>query len=147
MNHNRHIGESGEEDILNLIACPNCGKGLMRLPKNYPLFDFQCTACVFRAQLKTNSCKPKNEIFGAGWDVMEKVLKSGFMVPPLIVNFKWAEYGSNHQKILFFPFIPKSNLKHRRLKPSAKRGDYVMFNYIGLLDLPHFVLYDSENKP
>jgi hypothetical protein len=141
---NNHLsGESGEQDIVALIACPNCGKKLMQLPKNYPLFDLQCTGCIFRAQVKTNNCKPKDKIFGAGWPIMEKVLKSGFMAPPLIANFKWVESRSNHQKILFFPFIPKSNLKSRTLKSTAKRENYEMFDYVGLLVLPSFVLYHS----
>jgi len=141
---NNHLsGYTGEQEVINFTVCPNCGKELMQLPKNYPLFDLQCTACVFRAQVKTiNNCKPTDTILGAGWPIMEKVLKAGFMVPPLIANFKWAESGSNHQKILFFPFIPKSNLKSRQLKPTEERKNYKMFDYVDLLSLPYFVLYD-----
>lgn len=110
--NNRISGDQGELDIVNLIPCPNCGKKLMLLPKNYPLYDLQCTGCSFRVQVKTNNSKPKSEIFGAGWDIMDKVLKSGFMIPPLIVNFKWKEKDIEHQKVLFYPFIPKSNVKN-----------------------------------
>jgi len=60
---------------MRLVPCPNCAKKLMSLPKNFPLYDIQCTGCSFRAQVKTNNSKPKNEIFGAGWDIMSKVLK------------------------------------------------------------------------
>ena len=77
----------------------------MVLPKNYPLYDIQCTACNFRAQVKTNHSRPKSIIFGAGWDIMEKVLKSGFLVPPLITNFKWAVGGVEMQEIRFYPFV------------------------------------------
>lgn len=74
-------GDLGEQEVVDLVPCPNCSKKLMKLPSNYPLYDVQCTGCSFRAQVKTNQNKPKNIIFGAGWQVMSKVLKSGFMVP------------------------------------------------------------------
>ncbi len=138
---NKASGDMGELEVCDLVPCPNCNKELMILPKNYPLFDIQCTGCSFRAQVKTNNSKPKDVIFGAGWDIMEKVLKSGYTVPPLIANFKWLENGVEKQEILFFPFIPKANLDRRQLSPTARRANYKMFNYKGILSLPCFVLY------
>ncbi len=81
---NKQFGDEGERDVVDKIPCPNCSKELMLLPPNYPMCDVQCTGCNFRAQIKTNRSKPKKEIFGAGWDVTEKVLKSGYIMPPLI---------------------------------------------------------------
>jgi len=141
MSKNKEHGDAGELDVINLIPCPNCKKKLMILPKNYPLYDVQCTACNFRAQVKTNHNKPKSIIFGAGWDIMEKVLKSGFLVPPLIANFKWKEGGKEKQEIRFYPFVSKNNLKKHQLSATAKRANYKMFNYIGLDQLPYFILY------
>jgi len=140
---NKQFGDEGEREVVQLVPCPNCGKELMLLPPNYPLCDVQCSGCLFRAQIKTNRSKPKKEIFGAGWDVMEKVIKSGFLTAPLIANYKWEEKGIQRQTILFYPFIPKSNLKKRTLSPTARRANYKMFNYIGLDKLPHFVLYEK----
>lgn len=137
-------GDEGEKEVVDLIRCPNCKKKLMQLPRNYPLYDLQCTACSFRAQVKTNKSKPKKEIFGAGWEIMNKVMKAGFIVPPLIVNYKWQEKGKVHQKIFFYPFVPKENLKKRQLSPTARRANYKMFNYTGLDKLPHFILYEQE---
>ncbi|MFA6328474.1 MAG: DpnI domain-containing protein [Candidatus Micrarchaeia archaeon] len=141
MSKSQDSGDAGEIEVINKIHCPNCGKHLMKLPKNYPLFDIQCTGCSFRAQVKTNNCKPKDEIFGAGWVVLEKVLKSGYMMPALIVNFRWNEKGAKKQSILFYPFVPKTHLKKRTLSSTARRANYQMFNYIGLKALPKFVLY------
>jgi len=62
-------------------------------------------------------------------------------MPPLIANFKWKEKGKEHQEILFYPFIPKENLKKRQLSPTARRANYKMFNYTGLDKLPYFILY------
>lgn len=138
---NHASGDEGEKDIVKLVPCPNCGKSLMHLPKGYPLFDVQCTGCSFRAQVKTNKSKPKNVLFGAGWDVMEKVLKSGFMTPAIFANFKWEEKGLSKQEIRFYPFVPKSNLKKYQLSPTARRANYKMFNYIGMEDLPYFLVY------
>lgn len=141
MPNNKIAGDFGENEVVNLIPCPNCKKKLMTLPKNFPLFDIQCTGCNFRAQVKTNLSKPKKEIFGAGWEIMDKVTKSGFIIPPLIVNYKWITGGIEKQEIKFYPFVPKINLKKYKLSEKAKRANYWMFRYIGLDLLPHFVLY------
>ncbi len=143
MPNNRSAGDTGETEVVDLVPCPNCGKKLMRLPQNYPLYDVQCTGCSFRAQVKTNNTKPKGEIFGAGWEIIEKVLKSGFMVPSLIANFKWKEKGKAKQKILFYPFVPRSHLKKRQLSSAARRANYKMFNYVGLRELPCLVLFEK----
>ncbi len=141
MSKSQESGDKGEQDVVNLVPCPNCDKKLMVLPKNYPLYDVQCVGCSFRAQVKTNNSKPKAVIFGAGWDIIEKVLKSGFITPPLITNFKWKDKTSDHQEIRFYPFVPKSNLKMHKLSPTARRANYKMFNYVGIDKLPYFVLF------
>ena len=141
MPSNRQSGDKGEKEVIDLVPCPNCNKKLMLLPSGYPLFDVQCTGCSFRAQVKTNQSKPKKEIFGAGWQIMEKVLKSGFITPPLITNFKWKDKTGPHQEVRFYPFVPKGNLKKYRLPSTARRANYWMFNYIGLDALPFFVVY------
>ncbi len=141
MSKSQESGERGELDVVEKVSCPNCGKKLMKLPKNYPLYDIQCIGCNFRAQVKTNISKPKSVIFGAGWDIMEKVLKSGFITPPLITNFIWKDTTGDHQEIRFYPFIPKANLKMHKLSPTARRANYKMFNYIGIDKLPYFRVY------
>ncbi len=141
MSGNKIAGDEGEQIVVDLVHCPNCGKSLMKLPPNYPLFDVQCTGCAFRAQLKTNNTKPKPEIFGAGWEVMEKVLRWVIVFRPLIAHFWWKEGEIIHREILFYPFIPKVNLQKRQLSPNARRANYKMFNYMGLDTLPHFVLF------
>lgn len=138
---NKENGEQGELEVVRLVPCPNCGKKLMHLPKNYPLYDIQCSGCLFRAQVKTNNCKPKPIIFGAGWDIISKVMKSGYMVPPLITNFKWSDKQGTHQEMRFYPFVPKINLKMHQLSEKARRANYKMFNYIGIDEIPYFTLY------
>ena len=138
---NRKQGDLGEKDVVKKIPCPNCGKKLMVLPHNYPLYDIQCTACIFRAQIKTNKKKPAKEIFGAGWKIMEKVLKSGFMAPPLITNYKWTEKRKKKQEIRFYPFVPKENLKKSLRNIKSRHRKHWMFNYVGLDKLPNFVVY------
>jgi DNA-directed RNA polymerase subunit RPC12/RpoP len=143
MGLNKQFGDEGEREVVDLIPCPNCGKELMLLPPGYPLFDVQCSGCSFRAQIKTMSSKPKPIIFGAGWDIMDKVLKSGFITPPLITNFKWSEKGIGKQEIRFYPFVPKKNLQKYRLSETARRANYWMFRYTGLDKLPFLVLYQA----
>jgi DNA-directed RNA polymerase subunit RPC12/RpoP len=141
---NAAAGDLGEREVVRLVPCPNCGKKLMQLPKNYPMYDVQCTGCSFRAQVKTNKTGPKDEIFGAGWDIVEKVMKAGFTIPPLIAHFKWTERGTVRRLIAFYPFIPRANLRKRQLSATARRANYKMFNYVGLSRLPHFVLLDTS---
>ena len=141
MAQNKQHGDAGELEVVKFVPCPNCGKKLMVLPPNYPLYDVQCVGCSFRAQVKTNQSKPKSVVFGAGWDIMEKVLKSGFITPPIFVNFKWEELGKQKQEIRFYPFVPKANLRKYQLSSTARRANYKMFNYIGLDKLPHFVVF------
>ncbi len=138
MSINKINGDTGEREVVELVPCPNCGKKLMLLPVGYPLYDVQCVGCNFRAQVKTNNASPNTkEIHGAGWDIAEKVLKSGYLMAPLIVNFKWK--GS--QEIRFYPFIPKKNLKKYLANIVSRDRTYWMFNYVGLDKLPFFVLY------
>ena len=141
--NNKESGNSGEQEIVNLVPCPNCRKKLMKLPPNYPLYDVQCTGCSFRAQVKTNRSKPKSVVFGAGWQIMNKVLKSGFMTPPLFLNFKWLEKRISKQEIRFYPFVPKKNLSSYKLSSTARRANYEMFTYVGMDKLPYFLAYEK----
>ena len=140
---NKQFGDAGEQEVIELVRCPNCGKELMLLPPNYPMCDVQCSGCTFRAQIKTNHSKPKAVIYGAGWEIMNKVLKSGYLVPPLITNFKWAEKGVERQEIRFYPFVPKKNFDKYQLPETARRANYWMFRYKELDALPYFILYEA----
>jgi len=82
MPENQKAGTEGEEEVITHAPCPNCRKSLMLLTKNYPIYDLRYTGCSFWAQVKSNESGPKDEIFGAGWEIMNKVLKSEFMVLP-----------------------------------------------------------------
>ncbi len=139
-------GKKGEQEVVDLVSCPNCNKKLMLLPANYPLCDIQCTGCQFRAQIKTANHKPSSVIRGAGWDIMEKVLKAGILPPLLILNFKWEEKGTKSQEIRFYPFVPKSHLKKYTLSQHARRANYRMFNYVNMDKLPYIMLYKNPPK-
>ncbi len=115
----------------------------MTLPPNYPLYDVQCTGCSFRAQVKTSLNKPRPIVFGAGWQIMNKVLKAGYMTPPLFLNFKWSEKGEQKQEIRFYPFVPKKNLSNYKLSATARRPNYEMFTYVDMDKLPYFVTHST----
>ena len=139
----QQVGDSGEKEIVKHAPCPNCGKKLMALPQNYPLYDVQCEGCSFRAQVKTSKSKSKSTVRGAGWDIIHKVLKAGFMSPPLIVNFRSP---GREQEILFFPFIPREHLKKYKLSKNHPQANYPMFDYRNLDRLPCFRL-TKKGKP
>jgi len=143
--NNKQNGDTGEQEIVELVPCPNCGKKLMVLPPNFPMYDVQCTGCTFRAQVKTNNCKPKNIILGAGYDIYEKVLKAGYLSPPLMVNFRWSTTTGFYQRIIFYPFVAKGNIDKYKLSATAKRANYMMFKYVKLDKIPSVVLYEQFN--
>jgi len=136
-------GSDGELEVVKAVKCPNCRSSLMALPRGFPLFDVQCTRCLFRAQVKTARCPPRNEIFGAGWDVLEKNLKAGHLIPPLIVNSHWRKAtGESQREVYFFPFLSTDNLRLRERSKNGKRPGYGEFNYVGLLskNVPRMLL-------
>lgn len=151
MSHNPHknrqeVGRLGEQELVAHVPCPNCGRKLMPLPKNYPMCDVQCTACNFRAQVKTNSVDPKNkkEIFGATWEIMNKVMKAGYLVPALFVLFNWNENGEKRSELRFYPFVPKGHLKPRRTHIKKTNRNLVMFNYRDIHLIPYYVYNKGE---
>jgi hypothetical protein len=134
-------GDEGERYVAANVPCPNCSKPLQQLPASFPLYDVQCSSCLFRAQVKTPRSKPRGRIRGAGWRIMEHALKTGQPVPPLIVNFVWqAGGGKQHREVRFYPLIPRRHLERYKLGPTHSHPNYPMFNYIGLDRLPCFVL-------
>ena len=137
---NKFTGDQGEREICEKIKCPNCGKQLVLLPPGFPMYDVQCSRCMFRAQIKTVNTKPKNSIFGAGWDIYEKVSKAGYLSPSLFVYFKWKFQDTICYEIRYYPFIPKTALKPYALSQTARRANYKMFKYVHLDKLPYFVL-------
>ena len=141
--NNKITGDAGEIEVCDLVTCPNCQNKLMLLPPSFPMYDVQCTRCLFRSQIKTINGKPSSTIFGAGWDIYEKVTKAGYLAPSLIVNFKWFTEEGFRQVIRFYPFIAKGNLYPYKLSPLARRANYKMFNYVGIDEIPFFVLHKN----
>jgi hypothetical protein len=142
----QQTGDSGEKEIARKAPCPNCGKKLVRLPKNFPLYDVACEGCSFRAQVKTTISSPKSTVRGAGWDIIHKVLKAGFLAPPLIVDFKCEDRQRTESVILFFPFVAKNHMEHYSLGKHHRQKGYKMFNYVELTKLPHFRLIPHGKK-
>ncbi len=140
---NKDAGDLGEKEVVDLVLCPNCNKKLMLLPRNFPMYDVQCTGCTFRAQVKTNNCKPRNIIFGSGYDIYNKVLKAGYLSPSLIALFRWNTKNGLCREIRFYPFIAKGNIQKYTPKETAKRKNYKMFLYAKLDKIPFMVLHQS----
>jgi DNA-directed RNA polymerase subunit RPC12/RpoP len=132
----QRMGSAGEREVADTVQCPHCGRDLRTAPVNHPLYDIECVHCEFRAQVKTSPRAPGGAIFGAGWDIVEKVLRAGYMLPPLIVNYKWLKSGRKTQQIIFYPLITRKSLKRYRLK----KGNRAMFIYVGLSGLPQMEL-------
>ncbi len=140
---NKATGDFGEKEVCELIKCPNCNNKLVLLPQGFPLYDVQCSRCMFRAQVKTNHSKPRSVVFGAGWDIYNKVLKAGYLAPPLIINFKWKTKKGSFREIRFYPFIATGNIRRYQLSPTARRANYKMFRYEKLDKIPFIILHSS----
>ncbi|MBI2018996.1 hypothetical protein HYS96_04840 [Candidatus Daviesbacteria bacterium] len=141
MANNKLTGDLGEKEVCELIPCPNCGKELVLLPAGFPMYDIQCSRCLFRAQVKTVSNKPQASIYGAGWDIYEKVLKAGHLSPPLFINFRWETKAGFRREIRFYPFIAKGNIQKYQLSSTARRANYKMFKYVKLDRIPYMILH------
>lgn len=137
----KQLGEIGEQEVCKLVPCPNCLKKLILLPPGFPMYDVQCSRCLFRAQVKTVNSKPRGTIFGAGWDIYEKVLKAGYLSPSLFINFRWETDRGFYREIRFYPFIAKGNIQKYQLSASARRANYKMFKYVKLDRIPYMVLH------
>jgi hypothetical protein len=97
---------------------------------------------MFRAQVKTNRCRPKDQIFGAGWEILDRTLKTGQLIPPLLVNYEWSDRaGKNWHEVYFFPFLTKDNLRQHKRSLGGQRPGYKQFNYVGLLKAPQVKLF------
>jgi len=145
-NKHRSAGDVGEAYVVRRIRCPHCNKRLIRLPAGFPLFDVHCEGCVFRAQVKTNNAKPRNEIFGAGYDVLQHFQKSGQLIPPLIVVFRWREGSAARERVVFYPFLTTRNLRKRVRGASGSRPGYREFNYVDLETAPSIDLTPKQRK-
>lgn len=142
---NQQRGDAGERDVIRKVRCPNCGSKLQQLPPSFPIFDVQCTRCVFRAQVKSSNSAPRDEVFGSGHSVLSHYLKAGQIMPPLIVNFRGDKNGRTRQSIMLFPFLTHRNIRRRvRGKRSVREG-YKEFNFVGLKheSTPKVVLFPT----
>jgi hypothetical protein len=104
---------------------------------------------MFRAQVKTARCPPpKDQIFGAGWDVLEKTLKTGQLIPPLLLNFQWTDAvtGEERPEVYFYPFLTKNNVRKRQRSLNGQRPGYKEFNYVGLLNVPQMRVFPSSPR-
>lgn len=141
---NKSTGDAGEIEVCEKVKCPNCQSKLALLPPSFPLADILCTRCQFRAQVKTVSKKPSDTILGAGYDIYEKVFKAGYLLPPLIANFKWTDSSKiDHQEIRFYPLIAKTNIQKYTLSDQAVRKGYRMYRYVGLRKAPFVTVFEK----
>jgi hypothetical protein len=101
---------------------------------------------TFALKLKLIIVSQKNIIFGATYDIYEKVLKAGYLAPPLIVNFKWTKNEKPQQEIRFYPFVGKDNIKKYTLSEKARRANLRMFRYEKLDKIPYMVLYQLQGS-
>ena len=142
----KETGDIGEELVAKKAPCPSCGKALTLLPESYPLFDVQCSACLFRCQVKTTATEPKSTIRGAGWQILNAARRTGQQMPPMIYVANVGKAAKGDPVIRFYPFIPRSHLKPYQAFPDGHpRAGYKLFNYIRMNQLPSFVL-DSRGR-
>lgn len=131
-------GELGEKEVCEKIPCPNCGGKLFQLIKNNPLNDVACNSCLFRAQVKTSTNTNPTTVNGAGWDILNKTLKFGIIIPQLIVNL--------NNEIRYYPYIPKTALKKRIANINNHNGTirkYPMFDYY-IKGLKYYILLEKK---
>jgi hypothetical protein len=132
-------GDEGQKIVCELIRCPNCDAKLIQLPKNFPIYDVQCSGCLFRAQVKSSYNFNGKKITGSGWNVMNHAMKSGMVIPPVILNTK--------TEIRFYPYIPKVCVVKRKKPATFKSGrnPHWMFDY-EVSELKYYVLLNKKSN-
>lgn len=126
---------------MEFVSCPSCGKPLRQLPPGYPLFDVHCVACLFRAQVKRVQEGPRSRLRGASWSVVSLYLRTGQLLPSMLVCFDWPSGKARPGTVYFFPFVPARNVKRRLLTRQHKTDPgRAMAEYVGMLELPHQIL-------
>jgi hypothetical protein len=80
--------------------------------------------------------------------VLEKTLKTGQLIPPLLLNFQWTDGATSElrHEVYFFPFLTKDNVRRRQRSASGQRPGYKEFNYVGLLNVPQMRLFPPSPK-
>ena len=139
------LGEQAEAFVVASISCPSCGKELQMLPRGYPLFDVQCSRCLFRAQVKRVQEKPRSRLRGGSWNVVNLYLRTGHLLPPMFVCFAWPRTSPVPGVVYFFPFVPRTSVVKRVLSERhLTDAGRAMVEYQGMLDLPYGIVYESS---
>jgi hypothetical protein len=140
------LGTEAEEFVCANVPCPSCTSPLRPLPGGYPLLDVECTGCLFRAQVKRVKMKPRSRLRGGSWGPVDVWLKTGFLLPPMLVCFDWPAGEAGPGSIYLFPLVPKKNVKRRRLSEAHKTAaGRVMTEYVDMLQLPYTVVYERSD--
>lgn len=135
------LGEEAESFVVEHVRCPSCGSALRQLPPGYPLFDVQCSACLFRAQVKRVQEKPRSRLRGGSWSVVSTYLRTGQLLPPMFVCFDWPRSKPEPGAVFFFPLVPAKNVVKRVLTDQHKTdAGRAMAEYRDMLSLPYQVV-------
>ena len=135
------LGEAAEQLIADRVPCPSCGSALQQLARGYPLFDIQCSKCLFRAQVKRVHEPPRSRLRGGSWNVVNTYLRTGQLLPPMFVCFGWPRLLAEPSAIYFFPIVPAKNVTKRVLSETHKTdAGRAMVEYRDMLSLPHQVI-------
>jgi hypothetical protein len=135
------LGDEAERYVVERVPCPSCGSALRQLPPGYPLFDVQCSGCLFRAQVKRVQEKPRSRLRGGSWNVVNTYLRTGQLLPPMFVCFDWPRSEAEPGYVYFFPLVPAKNVVKRVLSELHKTdAGRAMAEYRDMLSLPHQVI-------
>ena len=136
-------GFEAEAFVIENVPCPSCGHELRALHPGFPLYDVDCSRCLFRAQVKRILAPPRNRIRGASWDVLHHHLRTGQLIPPIFACFGWKTGAPAPQVIYFFPFIPATHISRRVLSENHATPGRKMTEYERMLELPKMVVWEA----
>ena len=70
--------------------------------------------------------------------------KTGHLIPPMFACFGWPAGEAEPMTVWFFPLIPTANLKKRVLSERHQTPGRRMAEYVGMLSLPHLVVFGDD---
>ena len=104
------------------LLCPNCGNTLIQYSPNTKVYDFYCSRCKERFQLKSSSKAFTTSILGAAYKTTLQSLREGRHPSLILLRYDPNKKLVANLSILHRACITTSCLKPRNpLQPSARR--------------------------
>ncbi|HEV2878273.1 MAG TPA: DpnI domain-containing protein [Candidatus Eremiobacteraceae bacterium] len=120
---------------LNLYCLYCSTDSLVRFPPSTPVYDFWCSKCEHRYQLKGTRGRFSDVILGAAFQPLVKAIRSGLQPDYVLVEYDTRFNSVSFVRALYGSLIDEGRVTARKaLGPTAKRAGWIgcLINVAGL---------------